>query len=251
MKKHVFGWLATAALAFSPLAVAGTACPQFFLNGQQPTVSASESSRTTQVCYQDYVLMASGVTKENLYSAEHLTAAEVAANATFSRTGSWHQDAYIPDADRASSSDYTNSGYDRGHMTPAGDPGSPDAERETFSMANVVPQYPGLNRGEWEKIEKQTRSLATANGYVDVVTGPLFTRTPVRTIGSDQVAIPDYTWKAIYVPGEGAAAYLCTNDSAEMCQVVSVQEIADLSGVDPFPSLSSSQKANPIALTVP
>ena len=72
------------------------------------------TSRTTEVCHTEYVILDSGVTKGPLYSAQDLTAAQVAGSETISRTGSFHQETGIPDADRSQDSDYTNSGYDRG-----------------------------------------------------------------------------------------------------------------------------------------
>jgi endonuclease G len=54
------------------------------------------------------------------------------------------------------SSDYTHTGFDRGHLAPNrviyqryGE----DARKETFLMSNATPQYPNLNRGLWKKIE--------------------------------------------------------------------------------------------------
>lgn len=200
-------------------------------------LDASLTSRTTEVCHTEYVLFASGVTKGPLYSAEHLTADQIAGADSISRSGSWHQETGIPTADRSQSSDYTNSGYDRGHMTPAGDASSLSSENETFSMANVVPQVHKLNAGEWEKIESAVRNLATQLGEVYVVTGPAFDTNSVPTIGKDGVAVPAYTWKAVYEPGVGAAAYLCTNEVDYTCTVVSMVDVKTMSGVDPFPTI--------------
>jgi endonuclease G len=230
---------------------ASTACSNFFLAGTPPTAEASMTSRTTEVCHTEYVILDSGVTKGPLYSAQDLTAAQVAGSETISRTGSFHQETGIPAADRSQDSDYTNSGYDRGHMTPAGDESTIASEKESFSMGNVVPQDHKLNTGEWEKIEQQVRQLATNLGSVYVVTGPAFSDSSIPTIGKDGVAVPDYTWKAVYEPGVGAAAYVCTNDDNETCMVVSIDAITTLSGIDPFPALSSTLKANPISLPLP
>lgn len=216
-----------------------------------PVVDAAITTRTTEVCHTEYVIFDSGVTKGPLYSAQHLTADQVAGSETISRTGSFHQETGIPAADRSQTSDYTNSGYDRGHMTPAGDESTVDSEKESFSMGNIVPQDHKLNTGNWEKIEQQVRQLATKLGSVYVVTGPAFSDSSIPTIGKDGVAVPDYTWKAVYEPGSGAAAYVCTNDDNETCEVVSIDAVTTLSGVDPFPALSSTVKSNPISLPLP
>ena len=244
-------WLFALCFVVSGVASAGTACPNFFIDGKNPTLNSSLTSRTTEVCHTEYVLLASGVTKGPLYSAQHLTAQQVAGADAISRTGDFHAETGIPTADRSQSSDYTNSGFDRGHMTPAGDESTVASEKESFSMANVVPQDHKLNTGEWAKIEAHVRDLATQLGDVYVVTGPAFATSNVPTIGKDLVAVPEYTWKAVYEPGVGAAAYLCQNDDSITCDVVSIDDIITLAGLDPFPGLSSTIKSKPIALTLP
>lgn len=245
------GWLFVACFVVSGSCVAGTACPDLFTGGAEPAIDKSLTARTTEVCHTEYVLLASGVTKGPIYSAEHLTARQIAGAESIGRTGTWHAETGIPTADRSQSSDYTNSGYDRGHMSPAGDASTLSNEKETFSMANVVPQFHSLNAGQWERIENYVRSVATDQGEVYVVTGPAFEPGSTATIGADQVAVPDYTWKAIYEPGVGAGAYLCTNLQQYACTVVSVSDITAMSGVDPFPSLSASLKSHSISLPLP
>ncbi|WP_045728691.1 DNA/RNA non-specific endonuclease [Xanthomonas sp. GPE 39] len=239
------------ALFAAHAANAATGCPALYADGQAPTVDASISARTTEVCHTEYVLLASGVTKGPLYSAEHLTDQQVAGAEKIGRVGSFHDETAIPVADRSRSSDYTNSGYDRGHMTPAGDASTISSEKETFSMANVVPQNHVLNTGEWARIEEQVRQMATQRGEIYVVTGPVFDSGTHSGIGNDNVQVPDAVWKAVYVPDVGAAAYLCVNDSSIQCEVVSINDLIAMTKLDPFPSLSASMKANPITLTLP
>ncbi|KFA32151.1 endonuclease, partial [Xanthomonas vasicola pv. vasculorum NCPPB 1326] len=152
-----------AALCTTSAAVAATSCPTLYANGTPPAVSSS-TTRTTEVCHTEYVLLASGVTKDPVYSAEHLTDQQVAGAEATGRVGSFHDETGLPAADRSKSSDYTNTGYDRGHMTPAGDASTESSEKETFSMANVVPQDHKLNTGEWAHIEQQVRQLAKQHG---------------------------------------------------------------------------------------
>ena len=50
----------------------------------------------------------------------------------------------------ASNDDYKKSGYDRGHLAPAGDMGwSEQAMKESFYYSNMSPQNPSFNRGIW------------------------------------------------------------------------------------------------------
>jgi endonuclease G len=69
-------------------------------------------------------------------------------------------------------SDYTNSGFDRGHLAPAGDmKWSETAMDESFLMSNISPQKPAFNRGIWKKLEEKIRSWAIENDSIIVVTG--------------------------------------------------------------------------------
>ena len=58
--------------------------------------------------------------------------------------------------------DYKGSGYDRGHLVPAGDMSfSSTAMSESFLMSNMSPQYPSFNRGVWKKLESLVRKWGT------------------------------------------------------------------------------------------
>jgi len=66
--------------------------------------------------------------------------------------------------------DYTNSGFDRGHMAPNAD--FNDTYQNalmTFFIANVWPQTPNVNRVEWLKTENETRRLASEYFFVKVI----------------------------------------------------------------------------------
>src|SRR5450759_1124712 len=73
------------------------------------------------------------------------------------------------------SSDYTKSGYDRGHLCPAADMGfNPVAMEESFFMSNISPQVPDFNRGLWKELEMTVRKWAIKEHKLYVVTGPVF-----------------------------------------------------------------------------
>jgi endonuclease G len=89
--------------------------------------------------------------------------------------------------------DYTNSGYDRGHMAPnwaIATRYGQDAQLETFLMSNICPQKPGLNRGMWKCLEMIiAKAYANQFGDVWVLVGPIFDD-DVQTLESG-VEIPD------------------------------------------------------------
>jgi endonuclease G len=67
-------------------------------------------------------------------------------------------------------SDYTNSGYDRGHMAPNADfNDTRENALKTFFTANIWPQTPEVNRVTWLETENETRSLAREYNAVHVV----------------------------------------------------------------------------------
>lgn len=98
----------------------------------------------------------------------------------------------------AKSSDYTKSGYDRGHLCPAADMGfNPIAMSESFLMSNISPQTPDFNRGIWKELEGTVREWAKKEHKLLVVTGPVF-RNNKGSIGQDKVLVPGYFFKVIF-----------------------------------------------------
>lgn len=218
------------------------ACSRLFLGGQPPTIGAQQPERQTEICLIAFAALVSGVARDPIWSAEHLTARYARRAPHTPRTGSFHPEQRLPAGDRAYPSDYDH-GWDRGHMTPAGDIASRRAKDETFSMANVVPQTPALNRGVWEGIESAVRRLAERDGELYIVTGP-WLRPSDGWTKNGRVQIPSATWKAIYDPSAGrSGAWICTNTMSPDCRSVSIAELSHLVGVDPFPALSPQEAA--------
>lgn len=232
------------AILFSLLAASAQArdCSHLFLDGQPPAVAAPQPGGRTELCFLAYAALVSGVARDPIWSAEHLTADYARRAPHTRRAGSFHPEQRLPRASRAYPRDYDH-GWDRGHMTPAGDVASRRAKDETFSMANVVPQTPALNRGIWEGIESAVRHLAEQDGAVYIVTGPLLRPGDART-QNGRVEIPSATWKAIYDPAGGrSGAWVCRNTADPECRTVSIDELSRLVGVNPFPALSPLQAA--------
>lgn len=140
-------------------------------------------------------------------------------------------------------SDYTRSGYDRGHMAPAGDfKYDQAATNETFYMSNMSPQDHALNIGLWNDLEEQVRRWAKGRGSLVVVTGPVL-RPGLPTIGrSAQVAVPERYFKIAYDPArQQAIAFLVENrnysDTNLREMAVSVDDVEKATGVDFFAKL--------------
>ncbi|WP_394827689.1 DNA/RNA non-specific endonuclease [Pendulispora albinea] len=104
-------------------------------------------------------------------------------------------------------SDYSGSGYDRGHMCPSGDRTvTAAANSQTFYLTNMLPQAAHNNRGPWEKLESYSRTLANAGRELFIISGGIVT-SGSSTIGAG-VVVPDSTFKVVAVldhPGQGPA----------------------------------------------
>ncbi len=145
--------------------------------------------------------------------------------------------------------DYSSSGYDRGHMAPAGDmKWSEDAMMASFNMTNVCPQNHALNSGAWNDLEIKVREWAEHYGSVIVATGPIVEKNP-RTIGRRRhVAVPTAFFKVLLARKDGnrmAIAFIypnknCRDDMASY--VVSVDEVERLTGIDFFGALPDDEE---------
>ncbi|MGO9567766.1 MAG: DNA/RNA non-specific endonuclease [Desulfomonilaceae bacterium] len=102
--------------------------------------------------------------------------------------------------------DYTNSGFDRGHMCPHADRSSDEeVDKSTFVMTNIVPQSHENNAGAWEQLEMYCRHLVQEEGKkLYIISGPLGIGGEGRNGSMNQIAdgkvtVPQYTWKIIMV----------------------------------------------------
>lgn len=97
--------------------------------------------------------------------------------------------------------DYSYSGYDRGHIVPAGDmKWSADAMHSTFSLVNICPQVHSLNAGAWKKLEEKCRKWAQIDGNIIIISGPVLNPAPTEFIGDTRVAVPKSFFKVILSP---------------------------------------------------
>ena len=226
-------------------------CPEHFAGGRLPVlVNARLTALTQPLCFQAFAVLHSGVTRTPLYSAEHLTREGLRSARETPRQGEFHAEPQVPADQRAELSDYARSGYDRGHLAPSGDMPDAEAQQESFSLANMVPQDSKLNRGLWEGIESAVRSYATRRGTLFVVTGPAFVGGQLASTGG--VIVPTAVWKAVLDPARGtAAAYVAQNDDGGAWQVMSMAQLASLTGIEVFPGLSPQSRSRAMRLPNP
>lgn len=151
-----------------------------------------------------------------------------------------------PDVDGcALPQDYRRSGFDRGHMAPAGDmKWDPQAMRESFLMTNICPQAGDLNRGAWNKLEEKCRQRARRDSAVVIICGPVFDKTGASMlIGPTGVAVPKGFFKVVlspYTDPPTAIGFIMPNGPVpggmQKC-AVSVDSVERLTGMDFFAAL--------------
>jgi endonuclease G len=155
-------------------------------------------------------------------------------------------------------SDYSGSGYDRGHMCPSADRTRtiPD-NSATFLMTNFIPQAPANNQGPWNDLEIYCRSLVAQGNELYIISGGAGS---VGTITNGHVNVPAQTWKVIIVlaQGSGDDAARVTTSTRTIAVIMpnsqsinsnwktyrtSVDQVEALTGYDFFSSVSVSTQA--------
>jgi len=103
---------------------------------------------------------------------------------------------------RVTPSDYTGSGFDRGHLCPSADrSSSAEANSLTFLMTNMVPQTPDLNRNVWADFESYSRDLVRKNNVdLYIVAGVYGAKGRLKK----KVTVPTNCWKVIVAIPKGA-----------------------------------------------
>lgn len=106
--------------------------------------------------------------------------------------------------------DYTQSGYDRGHLAPnhvIATRYGQQAQHETFLMTNITPQAPNLNRRAWQRLEEISANyFAERFAPFQVITGPIFDAKPRHLPGYKFIAIPKSFYKIFVKPSQAGEA---------------------------------------------
>lgn len=126
---------------------------------------------------------------------------------------------------RVKHSDYTNSGFDRGHMVRSEErTRTADDNKSTFYLTNILPQRPDLNQGVWLDMEYWCESMCKdSSAELYVVAGGIYSTT--TTIGNG-VAVPDSCWKIVVVlPKGGKLANVSTSTRVEAVIMPNIQGV--------------------------
>ncbi len=137
--------------------------------------------------------------------------------------------------------DYTRTGFDRGHLAPAGDmKWSAKAMRESFYFSNICPQHPKLNQGLWKTLEEKSRGWAIDYDTLLVVAGPVVFP-QMRVMGKNRVGVPDSFYKVICIKTKDSykgIGFLFDNEDCKKKSLkdyaVSIDSVEKVTGIDFF-----------------
>lgn len=145
--------------------------------------------------------------------------------------------------------DYKNSGFDRGHLVPAGDMKfESQAMKDAFYLSNITPQPSKFNQGRWSQLETLMRAWAQRYGKIWIVTGPILKKN-LDWIGvKNEISVPEEYFKVIlrkeskgYI---GIAFLMATNvPYADLsAYTLDIDKIEEITGHDFFNFLSAKDE---------
>ncbi len=209
MKSIVSGIFLIFTMMGSALADINKNCPQFTAHGAP---QANFSPDTQQLCRKNYAVIHSCAMKNPVVVMEHITPAAISGPAK--RQDDFREDTEVHGQCRSRITDYQGAGYDRGHMSAAGNnTQNATIMSESFLLSNMIPQVPNNNRGIWRILETQVRDQIRATGQsLYVISGAIFDANHAK-IGNG-VAVPTRLFKIIINKQTGrVTAFLMPNAS--------------------------------------
>lgn len=202
-----------------------------------------QSNKDSIVRHQAYSLLYSEEHEQALWVAYKLTEKDLVKKAD--RTDDFRSDPMISTGS-ADLSDYKGSGYDRGHLAPAGDMvRSQEVMSESFYFSNMSPQVPSFNRGEWRMLEEQVREWTKEFDSLYVVTGPVLSNV-TKKIGGNDVSVPNQYYKVLLTKtssGFQGIGFLMSNGPDNYTfgnYTVTIDEIETATGIDFYSELPDS-----------
>jgi len=174
-----------------------------------PSGAVTNSTYTTNylMVKPQYVLSYNSTKKTANWVSWHLSKAWFG---TAARQDDFRSDATLPSTwVKVTPSNYTNSGFDKGHMCPSADRNGSVADNSaTFLMTNMIPQAPNNNQITWGNLEDYSRTLANSGNELYIYSGPYGQggtgRNGTFSTITNSITVPAKTWKIIVVLPNGS-----------------------------------------------
>lgn len=179
----------------------------------------------------------------------YLLTEKMCLSSTVKRSNAFYADTFIRSGS-ALPNDYKGSGFDRGHLCPAGDMKfSERSMNESFYMSNMSPQVPSFNRGIWKKLEERVRIWAITNKELHITVGGILHDSLPKIGVANKISVPENFYKVI-LDNEGsekkAIGFVMSNKKGSgsiFNYAVSVDSVESISGIDFFYELEDSIEA--------
>lgn len=244
--QSIFGFGILLALLFGLFSafVLSTEASQVISQNHKQSFDYLPTSTTNQIVKHNYY----SLSYNEKYEQAEWVAYEL--KKTYVRSSNFDRPYFIEDPKvKTRSADWRNykkSGYDKGHLCPAGDMEFEiNAYNDTFFTSNISPQKHDFNAGVWNRLEQKVRYWATKYNGVYVITGGVL-QAKLKTIGTEKVLVPNYFYKILLDNSNGnykMIAFLVPNENSDKplySFVVSVDGIEKMTGIDFFPKLENN-----------
>ncbi len=203
-------------------------------NGSEIAPPAQQKSTEVENVYDDNMAMgnpsgatANATNQDNYLMVKHQYALSYNNSKGIANWVSWHlSKSWLGAADRCNcfepdatlpvgylkvvTSNYSGSGFDRGHLCPSGDRTCSDTDNaRTFLMTNMTPQAPNMNEVTWEAFEEYCRKLAAAGNELYIIAGGTSSGGNGRNGGTTnnidggKINVPSHFWKIAVILPEG------------------------------------------------
>lgn len=175
---------------------------------------------TKLLCNTEFATLYIPILKVPMYSYEH-----VVNKNNVARQGSFKVDKRLDNDVQSTNKDYTNSGYDRGHLAPSGDMTSKSSQDETFLLSNIAPQNSKLNQQAWRLLEAKVK-----HNYDYIVTGVIFQGNTIKTIGNG-VGVPTQFYKIVSDGKTCSTSYIADNIPDSVIKEIDLHDLEDLTKI--------------------
>ena len=199
----------------------------------------------------------------NRWTCYRMHAGNMEHNTT--RHDSFKEDTELPSSTRSTLSDYSGSGFSRGHLCPSSDRlCSEDQNKQTFYLSNMQPQYQSHNGGQWESLENDVRSWAAMSNCDTLYVVKAATIGDVTLNGSTQsglknvlcnnrLIVPEYFYMALLAYNKTTGTYqamgIWTYHFSETsykrsAEYITIDELERRTGIDFFCNLPDDIEAS-------
>ena len=155
-------------------------------------------SNCSQIIDNEFIVMCYDYQKKAVKAVSYTLLGDLMNETNIDKRPSFYVEKELKSKDRISSTDYTRSGYDKGHMAPdAAFDWSEESLDAVYTLANIIPQSPQVNRRSWAKLEYYVRNKAEELGELNIVNVVKYGQRSSR-MGKNRMAVSKGYYKILY-----------------------------------------------------